>query len=108
MIEISSRCRKKIVEIPDNFEVKRTTLLPENQGNLFSFLDYTKCNHGDIDEEDDWNSTCDEDDGDAQGRDDEVDVVIQTTSEAGVSAKSILNLLERNEDNTGLYRLVVP
>ena len=31
------------------------------------------------DEEDDWNSTSGKDDGDDQGRDDEVEVVIQTT-----------------------------
>ncbi len=40
-------------------------------------------------------------DGDGQGCDDEVEEVIQPTSEAGDSAKSIFLLPERNEDNTG-------
>ena len=57
------------------------------------------------DEEDDWKSTSGEDDGDAQGRDDEVEVVFQLPSAAGVSAKCILLLPERHEDNTGLERL---
>ena len=37
---------------------------------------------GDSEEEDNWNSTSGEDDGDTQGCDDEVEVVIQTTSES--------------------------
>ena len=49
----------------------------------------------------DWNSESGEDDGDGAGREDEVEEVIQTTSVAGDSTKSILFLPERNEDNTG-------
>ena len=54
-----------------------------------------------IDGEDDWNSESGEDDGEGQRCDDEVEEVIQTTSLAGDSTKSILFLPERNEDNTG-------
>ena len=41
---------------------------------------------GVIDDEDDWNSESSEDDGDAQGSDDEVLEVIHPTSAAGVRA----------------------
>ena len=53
---------------------------------------------GVIDEEDDWNSESGEDDGDGEGREDEVEEVIQSTSVAGGSVKYILLLPERNED----------
>ena len=39
--------------------------------------------------------------GDSQGSDDEVEVVIQPTSGTGVSDQLIFLLPERNEDNTG-------
>ena len=47
----------------------------------------------------DWNSESGEDDGDCERRDDDVEL-IETTSPATVSAKSILHLPERNEENT--------
>ena len=50
------------------------------------------------DEEDDWNSESADDDGHAEGRDDEV--VILETSTSGDSAEFIFLLTERNEDNT--------
>ena len=50
------------------------------------------------DEEDNRNSVSGDDDGDVQRRDDEV--VNLETSTTGVSAKTILLLPERNEDNT--------
>ena len=53
------------------------------------------------DGEEDWNSESGKDDGEGQRRDDEVEEVIQATSAVGGSAKSILLLPERNEDNTG-------
>ena len=53
------------------------------------------------DGEDDWNSESGEDDGEGQRCHDEGEEVIQTTSAAGDSVKSILLLPERNEDNTG-------
>ena len=52
-------------------------------------------------EDDDWNWESGEDDKDAQRCDEEVEEVIHPTSAAGGSAKSILLLPERNEDNTG-------
>ena len=59
-----------------------------------------------IDEEDDWNSVSGEDDGDTQGCDETV--VILQTSAPGVSAKSILLLPERNEDNTDVCVFLLP
>ena len=47
----------------------------------------------------DWNSESGEDDGDGAWCEDEVEEVIQPTSTTGVSAKYILLLPERNEDN---------
>ena len=44
------------------------------------------------------NSESGEDDGDGEGREDEVEEVIQSTSVTGDSAKYILLLPERNED----------
>ena len=46
-----------------------------------------------------WNSQSGEDDGDCERRDDDVDL-IETTSPAAGSPKSILHLPERSEDNT--------
>ena len=51
----------------------------------------------DVDE--DWNSESGEDDGDCEWRDDDVEL-IETPSPATVSAKSILHLTVRSEDNT--------
>ena len=48
-----------------------------------------------------WNSESGEDDGDGPRCEDEVEDVIQPTSVAGGSAKSILLFPERNEEDTG-------
>ena len=52
------------------------------------------------DDEDPWNSESGEEDGDGPRCEDEVEDVIQPTSVAGGSAKSILLFPERNEDNS--------
>ena len=51
------------------------------------------------DDVDDWNSESGEDDGDCEQCDDDVELIADP-SPAVVSAKSILHLPERNEDNT--------
>ena len=53
-----------------------------------------------VSNDDEWNSDSGEDDRDDQGNDD-VQEIIHATSAAGVSAKSILLLPERNEEDTG-------
>ena len=51
------------------------------------------------DGDEDWNSESGEDDGDCEGRDDDVEL-IETPSPAASSPKPILHFPERSEDNT--------
>ena len=62
-----------------------------------------------VSDDDEWNSDSGEDDRDDQGNDD-VQEVIHATSAAGGSAKSILLLPERNEEDTGwlTYETIKP
>ena len=51
------------------------------------------------DDDEDWNSESGEDDGDCEGRHDDVEL-IETPSPAAGSAEPILHFPERSEDNT--------
>ena len=82
--------------MPGGTRSTRTGTVP---GLLFGLHQVSKSvTMGASDEEDDWNSESGEDDGDGPRCEDEVEEVIQPTSGAGGSAKSIFLLPDRNED----------